>query len=130
MIFKQNDTIGPYTVVFPIKKGAYAESYRVRDAAKSIYYLKLINYALLDKSQFTKDGNSLEIEIGRQLSHTNILRYHESADISINGGKYCYIIFDFISGETKSLMTSLTVLYKVWHAFSPTRTRPIFVIVC
>lgn len=102
MIFKQNDIIGPYTVAFPIKKGDYAESYRVRDAAKRVYYLKLINYACLDRSQFSKEGKSLEIEIGKQLSHNNVLHYHDSADISINGGKYCYIVFDFISGETVS----------------------------
>jgi len=102
MIFKQNDHIGPYTVVFPIKKGDYAESYRVKDAAKCIFYLKLINYACLDKSQFSKDGNCLEIEIGEKLSHINVLNYHDSADISINGGKYGYVVFDFISGETVS----------------------------
>lgn len=100
MIFQQSDHIGPYTVAFPIKKGDYAESYRVKDASNRIYYLKLINYALLDKSQFSKDGNSLEIEIGKQLSHDNILHYHDSADITLNGGKYGYIVFDFISGET------------------------------
>lgn len=106
MILKQNDNIGPYTVVFPIKKGEYAESYRVKDATKHIYYLKLINYARLSKNQFTPDGNSLEIEIGKQLSHKNVLHYHDSADISINGGKYGYIVFDFISGETVSEKTS------------------------
>lgn len=100
MIFHQNDHIGPYTVAFPIKKGDYAESYRVKDASNRIYYLKLINYARLDKSQFSKDGNSLEIEIGKQLSHDNVLHYHDSADITLNGGKYGYIVFDFISGET------------------------------
>ena len=102
MTFKQNENIGPYTVIFPIKKGDYAESYRVRDVANNIFYLKLINYAKLDKSQFSVDGNSLEIEIGKGLSHNNVLHYRDSADIVIKGAKYAYIVFDFISGETVS----------------------------
>lgn len=106
MIFKQNDTIGQYKVVFPIKKGDYAESYRVRDASNHIYFLKLINYALLDKSQFSPNGGSIEIEISKQLSHNNVLHYHDSADVAINGGKFGYVVFDFISGETVAEKTA------------------------
>ena len=32
MHFKKNDKIDSFTVVFPHKQGAYAETYRVRDA--------------------------------------------------------------------------------------------------
>ena len=102
MIFKQKELIGPYTVVFPIKKGDYAESYRVRDVSNRIYYLKLINYAKLDKSQFSANGNSFEVEIAKELLHDNVLHYHDSSDITINGSKYAYLVFDFISGETVS----------------------------
>ena len=30
-LFKKNDKIGEYTVVFPHKEGSYAENYRVKD---------------------------------------------------------------------------------------------------
>lgn len=39
-----------YTVVFPHKEGAYAETYRVRDGNGKLCFLKLIYYSLEGKN--------------------------------------------------------------------------------
>ena len=94
--------IGTYIVTFPIKEGDYAETYRVKDATGKNRFLKLINCAKLHRTQFDSDGNILEVQIAKQLNHPNIVRYLDSGDTIINGKKFAFIIFDFISGETVS----------------------------
>ncbi|MDE6417119.1 MAG: AAA family ATPase [Duncaniella sp.] len=42
----------------------------------------------------------LEVEIVKQLNHPNIVKYRDSGETILNGRKYAYIVFDFISGET------------------------------
>ena len=43
MHFNKNDKIDSYTVAFPHKQGAYAETYRVKDTSGKTRFLKLIN---------------------------------------------------------------------------------------
>lgn len=94
--------IGDYTVTFPVKEGDYAETYRVKDSAGKNRFLKLINCAKLHRTQFDSEGNVLEVEIARQLDHPNIVKYLDSGESILNGCKFVYIIFDYISGETAS----------------------------
>ncbi len=94
--------IGNYTITFPIKEGDYAETYRVKDSVGKNRFLKLINCAKLHRTQFDADGNVLEVEIAKQLDHPNIVKFRDSGEIIINGRKFAYIIFDYISGETTS----------------------------
>lgn len=94
--------IGNYTITFPVKEGDYAETYRVKDSIVKNRFLKLINCAKLHRTQFDADGNVLEVEIARQLDHPNIVKYHDSGEFILNGRKYAYIVFDYISGETTS----------------------------
>ncbi len=91
-----------YTITFPVKEGDYAETYRVKDSTGKNRFLKLINCAKLHRTQFDKDGNILEVEIAKSLNHPNIAKYHDNGDTIINGRKYAYIVFDYISGETAS----------------------------
>lgn len=91
-----------YTITFPVKEGDYAETYRVKDLAGKNRFLKLINCAKLHRTQFDTDGNILEVEIAKSLNHPNIVKYHDSGETIINGRKYAYIVFDYISGETAS----------------------------
>lgn len=92
--------LGNYTITFPIKEGDYAETYRVKDAAGKNRFLKLINCAKLHRTQFDSEGRVLEVEIAKQLNHPNIVKYRDSGDAILNGRKFAYIAFDFISGET------------------------------
>lgn len=100
MLFDKTERIGNYTVAFPIKEGAYAETYRVKDAAGKNYFLKLFNYAKLHRTQFDGDGNILELEIAKKLNHPNLMTYRDSGELIKGGQKYAYIVTDFISGET------------------------------
>jgi len=92
-----NDT---YSITFPLKKGSYAETYRVKDKQGKTQFLKLFSYSKLHRTQFDKNENILEIEILKQVKHPNIVKYKDSGDLVIENQKYAFVILDFISGET------------------------------
>lgn len=89
-----------YTVVFPHKEGAYAETYRVKDSSGKLRFLKLIYYSKLHYSQFDKDGSIIEVEITKRLNHPNICKYVNSGSLISNGQQLAYIVTEFVSGET------------------------------
>ena len=111
---KQN--IDSYIVTFPIKEGAYADTYRVKGVDGKNYFLKLIDYSKLHHTQFDDEGNVLEVEIAKQLHHPNIANYHDSGEIQINGKRYVYIVFDFIVGETAAQKTTREQCCSVYDA--------------
>lgn len=94
--------IGAYIITFPIKEGDYAESYRVKDADGKNRFLKLINCAKLHRTQFDANGNILEVQIAKALNHPNVVKYHDNGEVVLDGRKFAYIVFDYISGETTS----------------------------
>jgi transitional endoplasmic reticulum ATPase len=89
-----------YIVTFFLKKGSYAESYRVKDKENSTKLLKLFSYSKLNRTQFDQSGDVLEIEILKKLKHPNIVKLSDSGELLIENQKYAYAILDFISGET------------------------------
>lgn len=92
--------IGPYKVAFPIKTGKYAETYRVKDASGRNFFLKLINYAKLDRNQF-KDGKIVEETVsGCMKSNIHLQKCRGYSDITIDGRRFAYIVYEYISGET------------------------------
>lgn len=99
-MLQKKENIGPYTITFPIKEGMYAETYRVKDASGKNFFLKLIFCSKLHHTQIDDNGCVLEVEIAKQLHHSNITSYHDSGEIIINGKKCVYIVYDFIVGET------------------------------
>ena len=99
-ILQRNDIIGSYKVQFFLKKGSYAENYRVQDSEGQIKFLKLFCLSKLHHSQFTAEGEVLEIEITKQLKHPNVISYVDSGNTLIQQQKYAYLVLDFISGET------------------------------
>lgn len=99
-MFKKNDTINDYTVVFPIKEGNYAETYRVRGTDGKLRFLKLINKAILQPSQVDEEGKVIEIEISKQLKHHNICGFVEEGKLMRDGMEYAYFVTEFVSGET------------------------------
>lgn len=100
MLYKKNDNIGPYKVTFPHKEGSYAETYRVKDNTGKTRFLKLINYAKLNRHQIDDYGHVVEAEISKCLNHHNLCSYIDSGSIMINGEQRTYIVTEFISGET------------------------------
>src|SRR5690625_321069 len=89
-----------YTIQFFLKKGNYAESYRVQNKAKETKFLKLFELAKLHRSQFSKEGDVLEIEILKQLNHPNLVKFNDNGTLILDNQKFAYVVLDFISGET------------------------------
>lgn len=98
--FKRNEKIAAYTVVFPINEGAYAETYRVKDARGILYFLKLICCAKLRPSQMTDDGKIIEIEISKLLNHKNTCKFVAEGTLMLDGQQFSYFVTKFVSGET------------------------------
>ena len=89
-----------YNVSFFVKKGDYAETYRVQNNKGQTKLLKLFDYKKLHHSQFTENNEVLEIEILKNLNHPNIIKYYDSGVIMVDNQQYAYLVLDFISGET------------------------------
>ena len=102
MHFKKNDKIGTYTVAFPHKQGAYAETYRVKDTSGKTRFLKLINYSKLNRNQIDDNGRVIEVEIAKQLHHHNLCQFVDSDNMMMNGSQYAWFVTEFVSGETLS----------------------------
>lgn len=100
-ILSKNQIIdNKYSVSFFLKKGSYAETYRVQNEAKETKLLKLFDYSKLHRTQFTDSGDILEIEILKQIKHPNLVKFNDSGNIIIDNQKFAYVVLDFISGET------------------------------
>ena len=96
--------IGPYKVAFPIKTGKYAETYRVKDASGKNFFLKLINYAKLDRNQF-KGGKIVEETVSDCLkTNVHLQKCCGHSDITIDGSRFACIVYEYISGETLAQM--------------------------
>ena len=102
MYFKKNDKIGTYTVAFPHKQGAYAETYRVKDTSGKTRFLKLINYSKLNRNQIDDNGRVIEVEIAKLLHHHNLCQFVDSGNMMMNGSQYAWFVTEFVSGETLS----------------------------
>ena len=89
-----------YKVTFFLKKGSYAETYRVKDQEGKTNLLKLFAYSKLNRTQFNENGDVLEIEILKKIKHPNLVKFCDSGEIIIGNQKYAFAILDFISGET------------------------------
>jgi transitional endoplasmic reticulum ATPase len=89
-----------YSISFFLKKGSYAESYRVKDKKGESKLLKLFSYSKLHRTQFDQSGDVLEIEILKKLKHPNLVKLIDSGEIITENQKFAYAILDFISGET------------------------------
>lgn len=99
-IFKRNDIIGNYQVLFPIKIGINAETYRVRSQDGKVCFLKMFYPSKIHRSAFSSSGDILEIELLKEINHENIVSYRDSGELISNGNKYVFMVLDFISGET------------------------------
>lgn len=100
MLYNKKDNIGSYVVTFQHKEGSYAETYRVKDTNGKTRFLKLINYAKLNRHQIDDNGRVIEVEISKRLNHHNLCSYVDSGSIMVNGGQRTYIVTEFVSGET------------------------------
>lgn len=101
MHFKPKERINEeYSVVFPIKQGAYAETYRVRDKEGKRLFFKLIDKTRLLDQQKSADGGVREVQILAELNHPNLPKYIGTGTLLIDGKEYVYVVTDFLSSET------------------------------
>jgi transitional endoplasmic reticulum ATPase len=100
ILSKGQNIDGKYSVTFFLKKGTYAETYRVKDQDEKTKLLKLFALPKLDRTQFDANGDILEIEVLRKVNHPNLVKYCDSGELLIDGQKYAFAILNFISGET------------------------------
>jgi transitional endoplasmic reticulum ATPase len=98
-LFNKNQTIGKYTVVFPHKEGAYAQTYRVKDADGKVKFMKLILMEDLQAFQFDGNGAVIEEEIAKVLHHENLCSYVDSGRLEYDGHQLLYIITEYVRGE-------------------------------
>lgn len=100
MILDIGQILNGFKILFFIKQGEYAETYRVKSSEGKLYFLKLINRGKLHKSQFTEDGKILEINIIKTLNHEGLCQFICDGDSIINGQRYAFFVTEFISGQT------------------------------
>lgn len=89
-----------YNVLFFIKKGNNAGTYRIKGKDSKLYFLKLFNFARLNHSAFDSENNWLEIAFLKQIRHENIISYKDSGELIFEGKKFIYLVLHFIAGET------------------------------
>ena len=89
-----------YEVAFFLKKGSYAETYRVKDEGGTTKFLKLFDYSKLHRTQFDENDDVLEVEVLKRAKHPNLVHYFDDGIFLHDKRKYAYVILDFISGET------------------------------
>jgi transitional endoplasmic reticulum ATPase len=89
-----------YKILFFVKKGSNAETYRVKGKDGKLYFLKLFNPAQAHHTSFNTIGNLLEIELLKDLKHPNIVSYKDSGEVVVENKKYFYLTLNFIAGET------------------------------
>lgn len=95
--------IGKYTILFPIKRSGYADTYRVADEKGNKYFLKLFHLHMLKSTQYNKGVEDItEINITRQLRHVNMETLIESGLVVYQGEKCAYMTCEYIVGETVS----------------------------
>jgi transitional endoplasmic reticulum ATPase len=89
-----------YKIVLFIKKGESTESYRVKNSDGKLLFLKLFELSKLHRTSFDSNGNVLEVEILRNISHANIVNYKDSGEFVFENRRFGYLVLSFIVGET------------------------------
>lgn len=100
MIYKKNNIIDKYTVVFPIKQSFYAETYRVIMSESALGFLKLICHSKLRGDQLDARGRIKEVNLVKAVSSQNLCKFIDSGQIEKDGELFTYYVMNFVSSET------------------------------
>ena len=98
-LFKKNQNIGDYVVVFSHKEGSYAQTYRVKDAQGKVKFLKLIFMERLKVFQYDQNGEIIEEEVAKILNHGNLCSFVDSGQLEKDGHQLRYIVTEYVRGE-------------------------------
>lgn len=91
---------GKYTVLLLIKSGNNADAYRVKGLDGKLSFLKLFHNSKLHRTAFNASDELIEIELHKDIKHSNISTYKDSGEIIIQESRHNYLVLDFIVGET------------------------------
>mgnify|MGYP000293256112 FL=1 len=105
-LFKKNQNIGNYQVVFPHKESSYAQTYRVKDSEGKVKFMKLIFMEDLEIFQYDKDGQVIEAELSSILNHENLCKYVQCGKIEKNDHQLLYIVTEYVAGENLDIRLS------------------------
>lgn len=105
-LFKKNQNIGNYQVVFPHKESSYAQTYRVKDSEGKVKFMKLIFMENLEIFQYDKDGQVIEAELSSILNHENLCKYVQCGKIEKNDHQLLYIVTEYVAGENLDIRLS------------------------
>ena len=115
-ILQKKQHIGQYVVTFHIKDGSYAETYRVKDVSGKNFFIKLLDYSKVHRTQFDDNGDVLEIVMSKQLKHPNTTTFHDCGELVLDNKKFAYVVYDFISGETLAQKLAREQMLSVFDA--------------
>lgn len=97
--------VNRFEIQFSIGSDFYAQSYRAKDNSGKIVRLDLINLASLSSSYFDENGKLLQINILKNIQHSNIPKFLEYGETIIDKQKYAFLVFEF--GSSESLLERL-----------------------
>lgn len=115
-LYKKGEQIGSYKVEFPIKRGRYAQTYRVRGKDGVLYFMKVINTTKLTSSQLDKSGEVLEVVVARNFDHPNLCRSLDDGIVIREGIRWTYFVTPFVSSETVSDRVARTGFLSAFEA--------------
>ena len=96
-----NTPFGDYAVHRFIKAGLYNDSYIVKDASGTPFFMKFYDVSRMPDKMLL-DGTMEEIVHCRRISHPAIIRYVADGSGKINGHEFQYLITKFFNGKLLS----------------------------
>lgn len=100
MIHLDNDfEFDSYKVSSLLKEGIYNDTYRVRDANDTSYFMKIYDLEKVPKSLLCDNQEICEINYCKKIHHKNIISFINEGKIVIDNVTYPYMITDYFSGE-------------------------------
>lgn len=97
--FAVGEKIGKYSVISFIKKGAYAESYKVANEGGQPLFMKIYDMELIPKSQLFEGKEVYEIRLIQELTESNfVVKYVDHGSLRHQGKCYHYLVTEFYEG--------------------------------
>ena len=98
-ILSNNQRIGSYTVDSFLKDGQYNESYRIKNDAEEMFFLKIYDSQKVPEKVLNSDSIITEISYCEQMNHTNVIRYVEKGVFIKDENKYPYLVTKYVNGS-------------------------------
>ncbi|KGN98307.1 AAA family ATPase [Porphyromonas sp. COT-290 OH3588] len=99
MLFKKGECIDLYSVVLPLYRGDATELYRARGLDGQMFLIKIYRPDKLSPCEYSFSGRIREVEMFDMLRCEGISRYISSGTIHRDGGRYPYVVLEFVPGE-------------------------------